>query len=261
MIIVRLWKKINNLIKTNKMETKIRTLRAEEIECRVQSVTPKGCILLIYKDARVDMKILDEVYGNNNWQRTHEVINENLFCNIDIWDNDKKSWVRKQDVGTESNTEKEKGQASDSFKRAGFNIGIGRELYTAPFTWVNLQPEEITEFSGKKQLAKGINFSVKEIEYNEQREITKLVIVDQKGVVRFPSNKASVTEAPKEQPKEVKTAPVKEEINLSEMEKQLKTFTNSEQVATHWKEHKYLHGNQEYIDIITKRGKELNGTK
>lgn len=241
------------------METKIRTLRAEEIECRVQSVTPKGCILLIYKDARVDMKILDEVYGNNNWQRTHEVINENLFCNIDIWDNDKKAWVRKQDVGTESNTEKEKGQASDSFKRAGFNIGIGRELYTAPFTWVNLQPEEITEFSGKKQLAKGINFSVKEIEYNEQREITKLVIVDQKGVVRFPSGK--ITEAPKEQPKEVKTAPVPQTFDIAGTEELLKTFKTSDEVAKHWADNKHLHSNQDYVSLISKRGKELNGTK
>ena len=82
--------KILRIKRTIKWKQKIRTLRAEEIECRVQSVTPKGCILLIYKDARVDMKILDEVYGNNNWQRTHEVINENLFCNIDIWDNEKK---------------------------------------------------------------------------------------------------------------------------------------------------------------------------
>ena len=125
------------------MEKQIRTLRADEIECRVQQVTEKGCVLLIYKDARVDMRILDETFGVDGWQRTHEVINGNLFCNIEIWSDEKKCWVKKQDVGTESNTEKEKGEASDSFKRAGFNVGIGRELYSSPFIWIKLDPSEI----------------------------------------------------------------------------------------------------------------------
>lgn len=241
------------------METKIRTLRADEIECRVQSVTPTGCILLIYKDARVDMKILDEVYGNGNWQRTHEVIGGNLFCNIDIWDSEKKAWVRKQDVGTESNTEKEKGQASDSFKRAGFNIGIGRELYTAPFTWVNLRPEEITEYGGKKQLAKGINFSVKEIEYNSEREITKLVIVDQKGVIRFPSGKAEV---PKEQPKEVKQAPTQQTFDIEGTKELLKTYKTREEVNANWIANKSLQANQDYVNIVTEQLKVIaNGTQ
>lgn len=119
-------------------------LTAQDIECRVQGVSRSkgtgrvGAVLLLYKDARVDMRILDQVFGPGNWQRTHEVINGNLFCNIDIWDTQKGAWVRKQDVGVESNTEKEKGQASDAFKRAGFNVGIGRELYTAPFVYVEL---------------------------------------------------------------------------------------------------------------------------
>ena len=116
-------------------------LTEKDIECRVQSVSRAktgrvGAVLLLYKDARVDMRILDQVFGPGNWQRTHEVINGNLFCNIDIWDAEKRAWVRKQDVGVESNTEKEKGQASDAFKRAGFNVGIGRELYTGPFIYV-----------------------------------------------------------------------------------------------------------------------------
>ncbi len=84
----------------------MRLLRADEVECRVQTITEKGCSLLLFKDSRVDMKILDEIYGTTGWQRTHEVINGNLFCNIDIWDDEKKCWVRKQDVGVESNTEK-----------------------------------------------------------------------------------------------------------------------------------------------------------
>lgn len=122
-------------------------LTAEDIDCRVQSVSKAkngtvGAVLLLYKDARVDMRILDQVFGPGNWQRTHELINGNLFCTIEIWDDEKAAWVKKQDVGVESNTEKEKGQASDAFKRAGFNVGIGRELYSAPFTYVELNDGE-----------------------------------------------------------------------------------------------------------------------
>lgn len=113
-----------------------RALTADDIECRVSTVSEKGCSLLLYKDARCDMKILDETVFPENWKRSHELINGNLFCNVSIWDEGKKEWVTKQDVGTESYTEKEKGQASDAFKRACFNWGIGRELYTAPFIWI-----------------------------------------------------------------------------------------------------------------------------
>ena len=113
-----------------------RALTAGDIECRVSTVSEKGCSLLLYKDARCDMKILDETVFPENWKRSHELINGNLFCNVSIWDEGKKEWVTKQDVGTESYTEKEKGQASDAFKRACFNWGIGRELYTAPFIWI-----------------------------------------------------------------------------------------------------------------------------
>ena len=160
--------------------TKIKLLSAEDIECRVQSSNEKGCSLLLYKDARVDMRILDEIFGINGWQRTHEVINGNLFCNIDIWDQEKKCWVRKQDVGIESKAEAEKGQASDAFKRAGFNIGIGRELYTAPFIWIVLSDSDFT--TQKKIKTK---FLVKEISYNERREIDRLIITDSKSNIRY----------------------------------------------------------------------------
>ena len=82
--------------------SQIRTLLASEIECRVGTMKQNGCSLLLYKDARVDMRMLDEVYGPNNWQRSHELINGNLFCTISVWDADKGVWVNKQDVGTES---------------------------------------------------------------------------------------------------------------------------------------------------------------
>jgi hypothetical protein len=121
---------------------KFRDLRADEIECRVQSVKENGLVLLLYKDARVDMNILDETVGASNWQREHYECKGNLFCRVGICVETKKGesvfpeWVWKSDCGTESNTEAQKGEASDSFKRACFNWGIGRELYTAPFTWI-----------------------------------------------------------------------------------------------------------------------------
>lgn len=117
-------------------EIKFRALQADEIDVRVAMCRPSGVSLLLYKDARVDMKILDETFGVTGWQRTHQLIGDRLYCTVKIYDEDTDTWIEKQDVGTESYTEKEKGQASDSFKRACFNIGIGRELYTAPFIWV-----------------------------------------------------------------------------------------------------------------------------
>ena len=185
----------------------IRLLNANEIECRVQSVkktkTGVGCILLLYKDARVDMKLLDETFGAKNWQRTHEVINGNLFCNIEIWDNEKKQWVRKQDVGTESYTEKEKGQASDSFKRAGFNWGIGRELYTAPFIWVDLKEGEYYDKDGKTYISPRVTFKVKYIDYNADREIIALQIIDNKNTIRYEIGKSG---PPQEPPKTIDNA-------------------------------------------------------
>ena len=112
-----------------------RDLTADEIECRVAQATEKGVSLLLYKDARCDQTILDETVGAFGWMRQHT--RDNANCIVSIWDENKQQWILKEDTGTESNTEKEKGLASDSFKRACFNWGIGRELYTAPFIWIN----------------------------------------------------------------------------------------------------------------------------
>lgn len=131
------------------MGSLFRALRADEIDVRVSTVSAKGASLLLYKDARVDMNILDEVFGPFGWKRTHQLIGDRLYCTVEVWDGEKQQWISKQDVGTESYTEKEKGQASDSFKRACFNIGIGRELYTAPFIWVPSDKFQISEKNGK----------------------------------------------------------------------------------------------------------------
>lgn len=160
-----------------------RTLHADEIECRVGTANDKGVSLLMYKNARVDMTLLDEVVGPENWKRSHELINSNLFCTVAVR-SDNGEWVTKQDVGTESYTEKEKGQASDAFKRACVNWGIGRELYTCPFVWVNLGTDEWrTGYNGKKQPK--TQFIVSSIEYDDQRRVSYLQIKDDKGNVRY----------------------------------------------------------------------------
>lgn len=96
------------------MKLEFRKLTADEIDARVSTVSEKGCSLLLYKDARVDQRLLDEVVGPCNWKRSHQLIGDRLYCTVEIWDEDKQQWISKQDVGTESYTEKEKGQASDS---------------------------------------------------------------------------------------------------------------------------------------------------
>ena len=161
----------------------IRLLKANEIDVRVQTVNQNYISVLLYKDARVDMKILDETFGPMNWQRHHDVINNNLFCTISIYDEDKKQWISKQDVGIPSYTQAEKGEASDSFKRACINVGIGRELYSAPAIFITPQQGEVTQNKGKYQTK--TRFFVKEIEYDNKREIAYLVIVDGKGNQRY----------------------------------------------------------------------------
>ena len=155
----------------------IRKLKANEIDCRVSQVSEKGLSLLLYKDARADMKVLDETFGAMNWKRSHQLIGDRLYCTVEVYDTDKKEWIAKLDVGTESNTEAEKGQASDSFKRACTNFGIGRELYTAPFIWVAADKAEIKKGKTGK-LACYDKFAVSEIGYNENGDISKLKIVN-----------------------------------------------------------------------------------
>lgn len=168
-----------------------RDLKADEIDCRVAQATAKGVSLLLYKDARCDMNILDETVGAFNWQREH--YRDNANCSVSIWDDDKKQWIRKEDTGTESNTEAEKGLASDSFKRACFNWGIGRELYTAPFIWVNSDNCNLADNNGKFKC--NDKFSVKDIKI-ENKKIVGLTIYNiTKKCTAFTMNKAKTATA------------------------------------------------------------------
>lgn len=153
-----------------------RDLTASEIDCRVSTITDKGLTLLLYKDARCDMNILDET--GVLWQRKHYECKGNLFCSVGIYCEDIKEWVWKDDCGAESYTEKEKGEASDSFKRACFNWGIGRELYTAPFIWV--PADKYTGSAGKNGKPTTYDrFKVTRIEIKDKK-IVALEIVNSK---------------------------------------------------------------------------------
>lgn len=157
----------------------MRKLLPEEIECRVAQVTAKGCSLLLYKTARVDRAILDETYGNY-WQNDFKVIDGKMYGGIGIFDKDLKEWIWRWDCGTESNTEAEKGQASDAFKRAGFKWGIGVELYSAPFIWYPCATKRNEK--GKYELEnRFVKFFVKNIGYDDAGNINALTIVDDEG--------------------------------------------------------------------------------
>ena len=155
------------------MEYMFRDLKANEIDVRIATINEKGISLLLYKDARVDMDILDETVGEMNWQRKH--LRDNANCIIEIWDKEKQQWISKEDTGTESFTEKEKGLASDSFKRAGFNWGIGRELYTSPFIWIPAEKCNIKSNTKTNKLMCNDKFVVEAIEITN-KVITGLAI-------------------------------------------------------------------------------------
>lgn len=145
---------------------KFRLLRADEVDARISTCSQYGVGLLLYKDARCDQNILDETVGAMNWQRHHS--RDNANCIVSIWDSEKKQWIEKEDTGTESFTEKEKGLASDSFKRACFNWGIGRELYTAPNMYVFAKDLKTLKQDERKWTCKD-SFKVTAIEYIDEK--------------------------------------------------------------------------------------------
>ena len=155
-----------------------RELRADELECRIGTIGPKGLSLLLYKDARCDMRILDETVGPYNWKKSYS--RDNANCTVSLWDATKKEWISKEDTGTESDREREKSLASDSFKRACFCWGIGRSLYTAPFIWVPKDKCTI-EVKGERYVCND-RFTVSEIAYADGR-ITKLTVKRKNEIV------------------------------------------------------------------------------
>ena len=152
-----------------------RPVTAEEIDVRIQSINDYKTTVLLYKDARVDQNILDETVGPMNWQKSYSRDNQN--CTVAIWDSEKQQWIAKEDTGTESNTEKEKGLASDSFKRACVCWGIGRELYTTPLIQIKSEYIDIKESNGRKNTYDRFYVRDLEVEVNPQTKIKQITKV------------------------------------------------------------------------------------
>ena len=165
------------------MEYMFRDLKADEIECKVSTINEKGLSLLLYKTARTDMQLLDETVGAYNWKCDYKEVKGNMYCGISIFALGIKEWITKWDCGVESAFgDKEKGEASDAFKRAGFKWGIGIELYTSPFIYIPVDRCDIKPY--KDKYITYDKFQVEAIEITN-KEITGLAIKNQKGVRVF----------------------------------------------------------------------------
>ena len=236
-----------------------RLLEADEIECRVGAGgnnKSTWCTLLLYKDARVDQRLLDEVVGPFYWKRSHRLIGDRLYCEVSIFNKDTGEWVSKEDVGTESNTEREKGQASDAFKRACFNWGIGRELYSAPLTLINLTP---TDYKADGRLK--TRFNVSEIGYDENREVNKLIIVDEKKQVRFRMVDGKVERISEPQPQQPKLTPAQElkmKENYDEAVDDMQMATNRDELLAAWNRHADLHQDPRFKELARVLGAKFN---
>lgn len=189
----------------------MRKLTKDEIEVKVKQVCENGAVLLLYKTARVDMAILDEVYGSMNWQSDYKVVKDNLYGGIGVLNKDTKEWIWKWDCGIESRNDEEgnqkKGEASDAFKRAGYKWGIGVELYSTPFIFANVQTKEMPKLNPNAKAKYTLSnpfqkFYVKEIGYNDIGDISQLVIVDDKGVEVYSYGKGNKPTSVPKQPKE-----------------------------------------------------------
>lgn len=198
----------------NKIEFPL--LKAEQIEVRVSTISEKGCSLLLYKDARCDMNILDEIVGAYNWKREHT--RENANCIVSLWNENKKEWISKEDTGTESYAEKEKGLASDSFKRACFNWGIGRELYTAPFIWISADKVNLIDKGSKKSTYD--TFTVSKIEYTD-KSISNLEIINDNKTIVYSMKNSSKQNSDKENP-----PPNSQSIICVNCKKEIKGYTS-----------------------------------
>lgn len=166
--------------------TEIRKLKPDEISVKVKKITEKGCLLLLYKTARVDAQILDETFGAAGWVNDFKEIKGNLFCGIGIKQEDG-SFLWRWDCGVESATEAEKGEASDAFKRAGFKWGIGKELYSSPFIWANVETTKDAK-GGYALKDRFMTFKVASIAYQGDK-ISSLTIVNNKGETVYPASK------------------------------------------------------------------------
>lgn len=225
-----------------------RTLLPDEIEVRVQqAIESKGkphANLLLYKNARVDMDLLDEQFGCLGWQREHTFKNNRNYCKVSVYDKDHDRWVSKEDVGVESNTEEVKGEASDSFKRACVNLGIGRELYTAPSIFVELTDSEVSDngvdkYGNKKYKCKSwVTFRVSHIEYDEKRSIKDIVIVDRYGNIRYTTKPTSQPQSKPTATTATTTTPQKQVLTMDALMNPIYSANIAKLIHEQWSKRK-----------------------
>ena len=162
---------------------KFRTLNETDIECKIARYSEfggqfYGLNLLLYKTARVDMDLLDETVGPENWSCDYREIKGNLYCGIGIRSAEDKPFIWKWNCGIESRADgdgnEKKGEASDAMKRAGFCWGIGRELYTAPEIFIPARYFNVKERNGKHVTYD--HFIVEKIAYDDNRRISGIAI-------------------------------------------------------------------------------------
>lgn len=154
-----------------------RNLYPTEIQIRPTDTKYKGsCTLLLYQDARAAMDILDETVGPENWQKEYYEVKGNVYCRLGI--HTESGWVWKADCGIESNVDAQKGEASDAFKRAAVNFGIGRELYSGPRIKISC-PDNY--YKDERLI---MSFYVHNISYDGKR-ITAITIMDKFNNVVF----------------------------------------------------------------------------
>lgn len=150
-------------------------LHSNELQLRVGRIANGGAVLLLYKDSRADTRRLNDVLGVFGWKRSHAFKEGINYCTVSIRNPETGEWVSREDCGTESKTEAEKGQSSDAFKRACFAFGIGIELYDTPTIFV----------PGVDKFTKVGEWTVRMAVDKDSKELRLLQVVDQQGVSKF----------------------------------------------------------------------------
>lgn len=167
---------------------KIRTLKAEEIDVRVQSVRDGKANMLLYITSRSASDLLDETYGMANWKIEYKDVAGQIYGRLSVYDEESDRWVVREDTGEESNVSAEKGLASDILKRCIVRLGV-TELYSSP----KIQfPDDGYNNTGYK---------VSEIEYDERRNITHIVIVNRFGKEAFRWDRNAIEQPTQYKPK------------------------------------------------------------
>ena len=229
-----------------------RALRADEVEVRFDRLNAKtnatGAFFLLYKDARCDMRILDDIFGSFGWQRQHKELKGNLYCDVSILDTTTGEWVTKSDCGDETQVEAAKGEASDAFKRACFNWGIGRELYTAPKIEIMFN----SDYEKQKQNIYGLHVSKMIV---DEHKISELELRDKFDKVRFhwAADAAKVAE---KSATGMTKIPSKSEA-MADIVKKLALCETKDALAALWGIYPIYQHDEEFRALFTARKNEL----